>query len=218
LAEAAIRRLPKANGKNNDGKSGRYPVGPPMNTFLRNFLTKTIRKGTLEIVSADGSKATFGDRTGKPVRLRFTSAEAERNDIMNPQLKLGEEFMDGGFVIDEGSIYDFLVVILSNVQGVYVTWWMKAFGAFGFATRRLAQFNTPLRSRKNVASHYDLDGRLYSLFLDNDLQYSCAFFEPGNADLEEAQVAKKRHLAAKLRLEPGRRVLDLGAGGGGHAV
>jgi cyclopropane-fatty-acyl-phospholipid synthase len=92
---------------------------------------------------------------------------------------------------------------------------MKGLGGLAFATRRIAQFNTPLRSRKNVASHYDLDGRLYSLFLDNDLQYSCAYFEPDNSELEEAQVAKKRHLAAKLRLEPGMRVLDIGSGWGG---
>jgi cyclopropane-fatty-acyl-phospholipid synthase len=92
---------------------------------------------------------------------------------------------------------------------------MKGIAGALFATRRLAQFNTPLRSRKNVHSHYDLDGRLYSLFLDNDLQYSCAYFEPDNEELEEAQVAKKRHLAAKLRLEPGMKVLDIGSGWGG---
>jgi cyclopropane-fatty-acyl-phospholipid synthase len=186
-----------------------------MNTVLRNFLKNTIHRGSLEVIGADGSRATFGDGTGKPTRLRFTTAQAERNVIMNPQLKLGEEFMDGGFVLDEGSIYDLLEVVLSNVQSVYATWWMKALGGFGYATRRLAQFNTPLRSRRNVHSHYDLDGRLYSLFLDNDLQYSCAYFEPGNPDLDEAQIAKKRHLAAKLRLEPGMRVLDIGSGWGG---
>ena len=70
-------------------------------------------------------------------------------------------------------------------------------------TRRLRQINTPLRAKQNVARHYDLDGRLYSLFLDDDLQYSCAYFEDGVASLEEAQLAKKRHLAAKLALEPG---------------
>jgi cyclopropane-fatty-acyl-phospholipid synthase len=186
-----------------------------MNSFLKNFLQNTVRKGSLEVIGADGDRVKCGDGTGVPVRIRFTSSTAEKNVIFNPSLKLGEEIMDGGLVVEAGSIYDLLVVLLSNVQSVHATWWMKGIAGALFATRRIAQFNTPLRSRKNVHSHYDLDGRLYSLFLDNDLQYSCAYFEPDNEELEEAQVAKKRHLAAKLRLEPGMKVLDIGSGWGG---
>jgi cyclopropane-fatty-acyl-phospholipid synthase len=186
-----------------------------MNKILSNFLTKAIKRGSLEVIYSDGARKTYGDGSGDPVRIRFASAIAERNVISNPSLKLGVEFMDGGLVMEEGRIYDLVALVLSNVQNVHATWWMKGLAGAAYATRRVAQFNTPLRSRRNVHSHYDLDGRMYSLFLDNDLQYSCAYFEPGNPDLEEAQVAKKRHLAAKLALEPGMRVLDIGSGWGG---
>src|ERR1700736_1154024 len=186
-----------------------------MNTLLRGFLDRAIRVGWLEVVDAKGEIHRFGDGTGSRVRVRFTSSAAEWNVILNPHLKLGEEFMDGGFVVDEGTLYDFLAVAQSNISGIAPKWWMKAGLGLRYLTRRLRQMNSPLRARRNVQTHYDLDGRLYSLFLDNDLQYSCAYFEDQNAGLEEAQLAKKRHLAAKLALEPGQRILDIGSGWGG---
>jgi cyclopropane-fatty-acyl-phospholipid synthase len=189
-----------------------------MNRLLHGFLDRMIRVGSLEIVDAKGEVHRFGDGTGPRIRVRFTSPLAEQNVILYPHLKLGEEFMDGGFVVDEGSIYDFLSVTLSNISGATPKWWMKAALGLRYATRRLRQINTPVRARKNVQTHYDLDGRLYSLFLDSDLQYSCAYFEDDDASLEEAQLAKKRHLAAKLALQPGHRVLDIGSGWGGLAL
>jgi cyclopropane-fatty-acyl-phospholipid synthase len=186
-----------------------------MNSLLHSFLGRAIRKGSLEIVGADGMARRFGDGTGEEIRVRFTSAAAERGVIFDPELKLGEEFMNGGYVVETGSIYDFLDLLLSNIQAPHPTWWMMAAAGLRYGVRRLQQFNTPMRARRRVTHHYDLDGRLYSLFLDNDLQYSCAYFEEGNADLEEAQLAKKRHLAAKLALEPGQKVLDIGSGWGG---
>jgi cyclopropane-fatty-acyl-phospholipid synthase len=130
-------------------------------------------------------------------------------------MKLGEQFMDGAFTVEAGSLYDFIALALSNVEVLGPKWWMHAGDLFRYLTRRLHQMNTPLRARKNVHHHYDLDGRLYALFLDNDLQYSCAYFEDADADLDTAQFAKKRHLAAKLALKPGQRVLDIGSGWGG---
>jgi len=189
-----------------------------MNRLLHGFLDRKIRVGSLEIVDAKGEVHRFGDGTGTRVRVRFTSPRAERNVILYPHLKLGEEFMDGGFVVDEGSLYDFLSVTQSNISGITPRWWMKAGLGLRYFTRRLRQMNSPLRARRNVQTHYDLDGRLYSLFLDNDLQYSCAYFEDPSARLDEAQLAKKRHLAAKLALAPGRRVLDIGSGWGGLAL
>jgi cyclopropane-fatty-acyl-phospholipid synthase len=186
-----------------------------MNRVMHDFLDRMIRVGSLEIVDAKGEVHRFGDGTGARVRVRFTSQAAERSVTLYPNLKLGEQFMDGGFVVDEGSIYDFLAIALSNIGGTAPKWWMKVGLGLRYVTRRLRQMNSPLRARKNVQTHYDLDGRLYSLFLDNDLQYSCAYFEDGNATLEEAQLAKKRHLAAKLALAPGQRVLDIGSGWGG---
>ncbi len=186
-----------------------------MNRVLESFLNGTIRKGALEVISADGRSHTYGDGNGDKVRVRFTSAEAERGVILNPELKIGEAFVDGGYVIEEGSVYDFLALILSNVQSVHPRWWMGVLAGLRYVTRRLRQLNPPARARKNIHHHYDLDGRLYSLFLDNDLQYSCAYFEDGNSDLDVAQLAKKRHSMAKLAVEPGQRVLDIGSGWGG---
>ena len=186
-----------------------------MNRFLDLFLSKTVRRGSLRVVDARGETHDYGDGTGIPIAVRFNSAAAERNVILNPGLKLGEEFMDGGFVFEAGSIYDFMDVIFANISTAYPTRLM-AFGAqMRYLTRRFRQLNTPTRAKRNIATHYDLNGRLYSLFLENDLQYSCAYFERDESDLEEAQLAKKRHLAAKLALEPGQRVLDIGSGWGG---
>jgi cyclopropane-fatty-acyl-phospholipid synthase len=186
-----------------------------MNRLLHGFLKRTIRKGSLEIVDSAGKATRFGDGTGTPVRIRFNRASAERNVILNPGLKLGEEFMDGGFDFEAGSIYDFLETIFLNITGRHPTRLMQIGAALRFATRRLRQFNTARRAKRNVAHHYDLDGRLYALFLDNDRQYSCAYFEDEEPDLEAAQLAKKRHLASKLALEPGMKVLDIGSGWGG---
>ena len=118
-------------------------------------------------------------------------------------------------MIEAGTVYDFLYLILRNATGTPPPWPAILTTAVRRTTRRVRQFNPPGRARRNVHAHYDLDGRLYSLFLDNDLQYSCAYFEDGVATLDDAQLAKKRHIAAKLALEPGQRVLDIGSGWGG---
>jgi cyclopropane-fatty-acyl-phospholipid synthase len=186
-----------------------------MNTLLRTFLNYTIRTGSLEVVDGRGKLHRFGDGSQAKVRIRFASPAVERSIILNTQMKLGEQFMDGGFTVEAGSLYDFIALALSNVEVLGPKWWMHAGDLFRYLTRRLHQMNTPLRARKNVHHHYDLDGRLYALFLDNDLQYSCAYFEDADADLDTAQFAKKRHLAAKLALKPGQRVLDIGSGWGG---
>ena len=121
--------------------------------------------------------------------------------------------MDGTLVVERGSIADALAILLEQPDMVphwaKPQWWLRYFG------RRIQQFNPRGRSKNNVAHHYDLDGRLYSLFLDADQQYSCAYFETPEATLDEAQLAKKRHIAAKLLIEPGNRVLDIGSGWGG---
>mgnify|MGYP001412513888 CR=1 FL=1 len=187
-----------------------------MNPLLHIFLRKTIRTGALTVTDSGGSVRKFGDGTGKPVAIRFTSSRAERNVILMPGIKFGEEFMDGGFVFDEGSVYDFLELVFLNTTGAaYPTRLMSIGPAVRYATRPLRQMNTPIRARRTVASHYDLNGRLYSLFLDNDLQYSCAYYDDGIVALDDAQLAKKRHLAAKLALKPGQKVLDIGSGWGG---
>jgi cyclopropane-fatty-acyl-phospholipid synthase len=184
-----------------------------MDRLLRNFLGKFIRRGTMIFTTASGAKFTCGDGTGEPVHARFLTTEAERRILLNPELALGEIYMDGEFVVENGTIADVLAVVMDQPEVLprwaKPRWWMR------YLLRRAAQFNPRSRSRGNVAHHYDLDGRLYSLFLDADKQYSCAYFESPDTTLDDAQVAKKRHLTAKLMVRRGDRVLDIGSGWGG---
>ena len=121
--------------------------------------------------------------------------------------------MDGTFVVENGSIADALAILLGQPEMLprwaKLQWWLRYFG------RHVSQFNRRGRAKHNVAHHYDLDGRLYSLFLDADRQYSCGYFETMDATLDDAQLAKKRHLAAKLLIGRDDRVLDIGSGWGG---
>jgi cyclopropane-fatty-acyl-phospholipid synthase len=167
----------------------------------------------MTFTAASGTRFTCGDGTGPPVSVRFTSPRTERRILLNPELALGEAYMNGTFVVENGSIADALAILLDQPAMVpqwgRVQWWLRYLG------RHVRQFNWRGRARNNVAHHYDLDGRLYSLFLDADKQYSCAYFDTPDATLDDAQLAKKRHLAAKLLIGRGDRVLDIGSGWGG---
>jgi cyclopropane-fatty-acyl-phospholipid synthase len=158
---------------------------------------------------------TAGDGSAPSVAVRFTSRRTEMRVLFDPELRLGEAYMDGTLKVEEGSIADFLAVVLGqNVDGTPPKWAFAQW-AVRYVYRRLQQFNRRSRSRSNVAHHYDLDGRLYSLFLDADRQYSCAYFDTPDQSLDDAQLAKKRHIAAKLLAKEGQRVLDIGCGWGG---
>jgi cyclopropane-fatty-acyl-phospholipid synthase len=185
--------------------------------LLATFLRRFIRNGSLTVTTAAGTTHTFGDGSGPPVAVRFTSAKAQRSVLFNPQLRLGEAYMDGTLVVDRGSIADLLAVLLRQ-DHIAPPRWVLPLQLGRYLFRRVAQFNPRSRSRRNVAHHYDLDGRLYKLFLDADQQYSCAYFEAPDQSLDDAQLAKRRHLAAKLRIEPGANVLDIGCGWGGLAL
>jgi len=181
---------------------------------LLQFLLKTfIRRGTFRVTTSRGTVFTFGDGTGQPVAVRFVTRAAELGILLDPELKFGEAYMDGSFVVEQGSIADVLAICLS--QKSEVPYWARPQALLRFLRRRLSQFNPRKRARRNVAHHYDLEGLLYSLFLDADRQYSCAYFQQPDQTLDDAQLAKKRHLAAKLRLSPDNRVLDIGCGWGG---
>ena len=184
-----------------------------MDRLLRSFLDNFIRRGTMIFTTASGEEFTCGDGTGEPLHTRFLTLEAERRILLNPELALGEIYMDGQFVVENGTIADVLAIVMDQPallpRWAKPRWWMR------YLLRRAAQFNPRSRSRDNVAHHYDLDGRLYSLFLDADKQYSCAYFESPDTSLDDAQIAKKRHLTAKLMLRRGERMLDIGSGWGG---
>ena len=184
-----------------------------MDHLLRRLLTKFICRGSIIFTTASGAKFTCGDGTGDPVHARFVTAEAERSILLNPELALGEAFMEGTFVVERGTIADALAILMGQPDALPT--WAKPHWWGRYFARRFNQFNPRRRSRSNVAHHYDLDGRLYSLFLDADKQYSCAYFETPEISLDDAQLAKKRHLAAKLLAGRGQRVLDIGSGWGG---
>nr|WP_041756560.1 cyclopropane-fatty-acyl-phospholipid synthase family protein [Bradyrhizobium sp. ORS 278] len=184
-----------------------------MDRLLRSLLSRFICRGSISFTTADGAKFNCGDGTGIPVAARFMTREAERRLLTNPELALGEAYMDGTFVLERGSIADLLSIIMS--QPAVMPDWAKPQWWLRYLIRPLRQLNIKARARQNVAHHYDLDGRLYSLFLDADKQYSCAYFGTPDTSLDDAQLAKKRHLAAKLLIDPDDRILDIGCGWGG---
>jgi cyclopropane-fatty-acyl-phospholipid synthase len=182
---------------------------------LRHALDQVVTTGYLRLIDAKGCAFAFGDLSGAPVVARIADARTERRLFVNPALALGEAYMDGSLVMERGTIYDFLELLLSNLDYAHWPRWARSVETFRFTGRWLRQFNPRPRARRNVEHHYDLDSGLYELFLDSDRQYSCAYFEQGEMSLEEAQAAKKRHLAAKLNLRDGLKVLDIGSGWGG---
>jgi cyclopropane-fatty-acyl-phospholipid synthase len=189
-----------------------------MDRLLESVFSSLIRTGTMRVTTARGRSFTLGDGTGRPVAVRLTSTSSELGVLTDPELKLGEAYMNGTLIVEEGSIADVLALAVSQDHSgaparlARPQWILRHLG------RRLRQLNRRGRARRNVARHYDLDGRLYALFLDSDRQYSCAYFEAPNQSLDDAQLAKRRHLAAKLLVEPGSRVLDIGSGWGGLAL
>jgi cyclopropane-fatty-acyl-phospholipid synthase len=180
------------------------------------FLRRFIRHGSFTVTTARGRTGTFGDGTGRPVAVRFSDTAVQRAVLFDPELKLGEAYMDGTLIVERGSIADVLALLLRQEPLGVPNWALPR--TLRYLFRRLQQFNLRSRARTNVAHHYDLDGRLYSLFLDGDQQYSCAYFERPDQSLDDAQLAKKRHLAAKLRIARGSKTLDIGCGWGGLAL
>jgi cyclopropane-fatty-acyl-phospholipid synthase len=187
-----------------------------MDRLLRFFLNQFVRRGSITFVTASGMTFTCGDGTGKPVRVRLTTNEVARQLLLDPEMSFGEAYTDGTMLVERGSIVDLLAILLDQPDIMprwgRLQWWLR------YLVRNVQQFNPRGRSRNNVERHYDLDGRLYSLFLDADKQYSCAYFEDPDTTLDDAQLAKKRHITAKLLVERGHRVLDIGSGWGGLSL
>ena len=184
--------------------------------LLFNFLKRFTNFGTLTIIDSQGRIYEFIGTKSPKITLRLHSKKIERRLYFFPMLALGEGYMDGDITVEDGDIYDLLLFCAANDKesGLFVTL-MKKLTAFRHAYH---QYNPVHASRKNVAHHYDLSENLYRLFLDEDMQYSCAYFTKLEDSLETAQINKKAHIAAKLILKPGLRVLDIGSGWGGLAI
>jgi cyclopropane-fatty-acyl-phospholipid synthase len=186
-----------------------------LDVILRQFITK----GRLSVRYPDGSLVTYSGSDGPEAGVELRTAKTVRRLIYDPSLAVGECYMDGTLLPLGCTLYDMLDVLCENLMtgGGHVG--AKVQEKLRTAIRRWSQFNPAKRSRQNVAHHYDLGDDLYGLFLDKDWQYSCAYFPTGGETLEEAQIAKKRHIAAKLMLNrPGLTVLDIGCGWGGMAL
>lgn len=189
-----------------------------MERLLRTALTRFIRSGNLRVTTARGNSFRLGDGSAPGVAVRFTSRRALYRVLLDPELRLGEAYMDGGLVIEQGTLANLLTLLLTQDRTGKPPYFARPQWLMRYLKRRVSQLNWRRRSRRNVAHHYDLDGRLYSLFLDADRQYSCAYFENADQSLDDAQLAKKRHLAAKLLIKPDQTVLDIGCGWGGLSL
>lgn len=182
---------------------------------LQSFLHNTVREGDLTLRLPGGRTLKLGDGSGPPLVARITSPMWAARIAAKPGLGVGEAYMDGGLVLEQGELADFIDLIGRNAKFKK----RKKRGPFARWLRdRRREANHRRAARRNVAHHYDLSNELYRRFLDEDMQYSCAYFARPDMSLEEAQLAKKRHIAAKLALKPGHKVLDIGCGWGGMAL
>ena len=190
-----------------------------MEGLLETFLKTILVEGTIDVLLPSGRVIRVGTplADSMPLAVKITDSAAVGEVLRDPELAFGELFMDGRVEPIAGTIYDILALLARNLAR-HSSRWMTMMRGARRVMRRLEQRNNLARARRNVAHHYDLDARLYALFLDSDRQYSCAYFEDANSTLEEAQLAKKRHIAAKLLLQPGQSVLDIGCGWGGLAL
>lgn len=184
--------------------------------MLARFLKAVIKDGDLCLIDARGRGWRFGDGATPHVTIRIHDKATERRMLLNPQLAVGEAYMAGTLTLERGTLYDFIDLAARNLEHVERHPLNAVFRRIGHWLRRVQQHNPIGKAQRNVAHHYDLSDDLYDLFLDADRQYSCAYFAPRTVDLEQAQLDKKRHIAAKLLLDrPGLKVLDIGSGWGG---
>ncbi len=193
-------------------------------TLFDRFLTKGVKRGRLGVVFADGSAKTYGEpEEGFPeIVLRFTDSKVPRDIIMDPRLGAAEAFMDGRLIVEEGDIMGLVTLLRVNNP------WDKGgdigppsllrrmFNRASFAAEKV---NNRISSKSNVAHHYDIGNDFYRLMLDEEhWQYSCAYWPSDDITLGEAQTAKLAHIAAKLAIKPGQKILDIGCGWGGMAI
>ena len=193
-------------------------LGRRLLALLAPVLQKLVQKGQLTLVDAAGHRTSFGaSDEGPRVTIRLHAVDLPLRLFLNPSLTLGEAYMEGELTIEEGTLRDFLLVVSSNLSALDTL----PLARLRTKLSRLAHRLRPIRrsrAKANVAHHYDLSNDLYELFLDEDRQYSCGYFGEGCSTLEDGQTAKRSHIAKKLAIEPGNRILDIGCGWGGLAI
>ncbi|WOI57428.1 cyclopropane-fatty-acyl-phospholipid synthase family protein [Palleronia sp. LCG004] len=185
--------------------------------MFERIVRDVFRDGTLDVTLPSGRRFTAGSGSPK-MTVRITDPTLPRRIVANPDLGLGEGYMDGGIEIEGDDLRGFLDMMFHNLGTGNRTWILDLHNRMGRRLRRMSQWNPMSRARSNVAHHYDLSAELYDIFLDADRQYSCAYFRHEDDSLEQAQSDKKTHIAAKLLIEPGMEILDIGCGWGGMAL
>lgn len=179
--------------------------------MLERFVNGFFKDGAFLVRLPDGKLLSVNgaSEADAPLIVHLRTNRAVRRIARNPGLAVGEAYMDGDLTIERGALYDLVAIGTRNdrYHAQSKRPWLRP-----------SPRNSQRAARRNVAHHYDLSGELYRLFLDTDRQYSCAYFSEPGMSLEEAQIAKKRHIAAKLLLKAGQRVLDIGSGWGGMAL
>jgi len=180
------------------------------------FFGAIIKQGKLTVTHPDGKALSYGDGHGPEVSIKIRDWKTELKLFVNAKLAMGEAYMDERLTVEKGNLYDFLEICVRNVSNFERHPFWSKLEWLANRLRFLRTINPIQRSRRNVAHHYDLKPELYDLFLEEDRQYSCAYFADPEQPLEEAQRDKKRHLAAKLLLnKPNLSILDIGSGWGG---
>ena len=186
--------------------------------LLDRLLRRLVREGCLTLTLPDGTTRSYGGPEGPAVRVQLHDPALPGRLVRTPDMALGEAYMDGSLTIEGDDLPALLALLMRNVAQGRADGWRYPMAWMQRALHRLHQVTPAQRARQNVAHHYDLSGALYDLFLDQDRQYSCAYFRRPDDTLEQAQAQKKAHIAAKLCLAPGQRVLDIGCGWGGMAI
>ena len=186
--------------------------------ILSYLIEPLIKIGHLEIEFPGGEVRTFGQASDSKVKVTINDFKTLRSLVLTPDPALGEAYMDKSIIIEDDNLYDLLSLLAKNISNQPDSRLSKFLAVNSKLRFWFQKSNLPTRSKKNVEHHYDLSPELYKLFLDEDQQYSCAFFQKKDDSLEQAQINKKQHISKKLLLEPGMTVLDIGCGWGGLSL
>ena len=186
--------------------------------LLRRLFQRIVTIGHLRVVDAHGRSNDFAGSAGTSVVIRLHDQALHWKLLVRPRLVLPEAYMNGTLTIEEGTLFDLVDLLAANLESLPDGILGRLLSGSGTALRQLHQYNPISSARQNAAHHYDLSDKLYELFLDQDRQYSCAYFYDRGDSLDTAQLNKKRHIAGKLLIRPGQKVLDIGSGWGGLAL